>query len=98
MGIYGHQWPGLVFIDDVTSNRNNRVNCEVRRAALSPHIQSSAAKLIRQHFTVQIASVLQRQEIHKVKKCDILQWPNQSMTAEEKSGNNCSKGLAKSAL
>lgn len=97
MGMYGHQWPGLVFIDDVTSHRNNGVNCEVRRAALSPHIQSSAAKLIRQHFTVQIASVLQSQEIHKVKKYDILQW-SQSMTAEEKSGYNCSKGLAKSAL
>ena len=36
----------LVFIDDVTADRNRRMNAEVHRPILSAQIQSNAAKLI----------------------------------------------------
>ena len=44
----------LVFIDDVTADKSNRMNSEVFRAILSAHIQPNAAKLIGRHFTVQM--------------------------------------------
>ena len=44
----------LVFIDDVTANKSNRMNSEVFRAILSAHIQPNALELIGQRFTVQM--------------------------------------------
>ena len=44
----------LVFIDDVTANKSNRMNSEVFRAISSAHIQPNALELIGQRFTVQM--------------------------------------------
>ena len=44
----------LGFIDNVTVDRSSRMNSEVYRAVLSAQIQSNAAKLIGQRFTVQM--------------------------------------------
>ena len=62
----------LVFVKDVTSD-SSRMNSEVYRAILSAQIQSNAAKLIGQSFTVQMDNdpkhaVKTTQELHKAKK------------------------------
>ncbi len=44
----------LVFIDDVTNDRSSGLNSEVYRDILSTQIQSNGAKLIGQHFIVQM--------------------------------------------
>ncbi len=44
----------LVFIDDVTEDRSSQKNSEVYRDILSAQIQSNGAKLIGQHFIVQM--------------------------------------------
>lgn len=44
----------LVFIEDVTTDRNGRMNSEMYSAILSTQIQLNAAKLIGWHFSVQM--------------------------------------------
>lgn len=53
---HGCVWlPGeLVFTDHVTAVRSDRMTCEVYRAALSAHIQTNAAKLLRRSLAVQM--------------------------------------------
>ena len=73
----------LLFIDDVTADKRNRMNSEVYRAMLSRQTQPNAAKLIEQWFTVQIDNGRKHtakatQEPLKTKKWNILQWPSQS--------------------
>lgn len=53
---HGCVWlPGeLVFTDHVTAVRGDRMKCEVYRAALSAHIQTNAAKLLRRSLAVQM--------------------------------------------
>lgn len=43
-----------MFIDDVVGARSRRVNCEVDKALLSAQIQTNAAKLTRNRFTLQM--------------------------------------------
>ncbi len=74
----------LVFIDDVTNDRNSGLNSEVYRDILSTQIQSNGAKLIGQHFIVQMDddpnhTAKTTQEFLMVKMWNILQWPNQSL-------------------
>ena len=63
---HGHVWLpmelSLVFIDDVTADRRNKMNSEMYRALLSAQIE-----LIGWCFTAQT------QELLKAKKCSILQ-------------------------
>lgn len=44
----------LVFSDDMSADKNSRINCEVFRVMISAHLQPKASKLIGQSFTVQI--------------------------------------------
>ena len=44
----------LVFFDDVTAGKSNRMNSEVLRAILSAQIQPNASKLIGRRFTLQM--------------------------------------------
>ena len=73
----------LVFIDDVTIDKNIRMNSEVLRAIVSAQIQSNASKLIGRCFTVQMDNdpkhtAKATQYFFKAKKWNVLQWPSQS--------------------
>lgn len=69
----------LVFIDDMTADRSNRMNCdEVYRALLSAQIQPIAAKLMGWCFTVQMGNdpkgaTIAKQVFLKRNKWEILQ-------------------------
>ncbi len=73
----------IVFSDDVTEDRSSQKNSEVYRDILSVQIQPNAAKLIGQHFIVQMDNAPKHtakatQECLKVKMRNILQWTSQS--------------------
>lgn len=72
-----------MFVDDVTTDGSSRMNSDVCRAILPAHSQLDAAELIIWCFTVQMDNnpkhtVKTSQELLKVKKWSILQWPCQS--------------------
>lgn len=71
------QWNwSLVFIVDITADRNSRININVYRVILSAQIQPNAVKLIKWGLTVQMMTknILQNNlllclELLKAKKC-----------------------------
>ena len=69
----------LLFTDDVTSDRSNKMSSEINRAMFSAYIQPNAAKLrvLMDNDPKHIAKATQ--EFFTAKKWNIFQWPRQSL-------------------